>query len=270
MRMREYQVFLRWTFSRDLVNDGTLVDWVDTLEEKMQQPFVQWLPFGRATQPLRWDANARLEQLDGRIGQGLNQELRMRLIAAPNPAGIVHLDVHANMHPYTGRYVVTCELRVENDRVQSAEEVEGWADILQRWAEQGEALSGHMHEADDDAIQNVGSPGVLKLGYGVEVESVDLASNPGRETSRGEHRYVVNWLTFYGKEMMDALGWPALEVEGLRTWRAHEGLWLRLSDAPLPADAPEARARQGAARTQLGLQALADRQQRSFGFWQKK
>lgn len=268
--MREYQVFLRGTYARDIVNDGTLVDWVDTLEAHMQQPFAQWLPLGRSPKPLSWNAMARLEELDGRIGQGLNQQVRMRLIAASNPAGIVHFDIQATMHPYTGRYVAACELRLENDALKEAGAVELWADQLQKWVASGGALSAHMHQADDDAIQNVSSPGVLRLGYGIDVDSIDLANNPGRETSRGEHRYVVNWLSFFGKEMMDELQWPELNVEGLRTWKENDGLWWRLSDTPLEPDAPETRQRQMHVREQLGIQALADRKQRAFGFWQKK
>lgn len=270
MRMREYQVFLRWTCGRDIIDDATLVDWVDAIEAKMEQPFVQWMPLGTPGQPATWNAAARLDLLDGRIGQGSNQQLRMRLIAAPNPAQIDYFDIQATMHPYTGRYVTSCELRLKQTAFEDAATTAFWTERLQEWASQGAALSAHLHEADDDAIQNVSSAGVLKLGYGIDVESVDVANNPGRETSRGEYRYVVNWLSYFGEEMRNELRQPEIAVEGVTTWEADGGLWIRLSDSPQNPDAPATRERQAAVRDQLGLQALADRQRRAFGFWQKK
>lgn len=270
MRMREYQVFLRWTCAKDIIDDGTLVEWVDTLEAKMQQPFVQWMPLGQPGAPATWNAMSRLEQLDERMGQGTNQQLRMRLIAAPNPAQIDHFDVQATMHPYTGRYVSACEVRFKQEAFDDQDTVEFWVETLKTWAKEGHALSAHMHQADDDAIQNVSSVGVLKLGYGIEVESVDVASNPGRETSRGEHRYVVNWLSYFGPEMATELRHPEIDVPGVEYEAQGEGFWIRLSESPQNPDDPDIRARQGAVREQLGLQALAKRQQRAFGFWQKK
>lgn len=275
MRLREYQTYLRWTCGRDVVNDGTLADWVDSLEARMGAPFAAWLPLDRPAVATPWHATVRHDQLDGRCGAGQNQQVRMRLIAPENEAGIVHLDVQATMHPYTGRYVAACELRLREATFEAPGAVDTWTAQLKQWVDQGAALCAHMHNADDDAIQNTSSVGMLKRGYGVEVDAVDLPNNPGRETSRGELRYVINWLTFFGQEMVDALQvsdemLAAIGDAGVAVERTDAGLWLQLTDSPLEPDAAPTRARQGLVRELLGIKAFADRQRGAFGYWQKK
>lgn len=275
MRLREYQTYLRWTCGRDIVNDGTLADWVDRLEARMDAPFARWLPLDRPASPSPWHAGVRLDQLDGRCGAGQNQQVRMRLIADENAAGIVHFDVQATMHPYTGRYVAACELRLRQSVFESPTQVLDWVKQLEAWVEEGDVLCAHIHDADDDAIQNTSSVGMLKLGYGIDVDAVDLPNNPGRETSRGELRYVVNWLSFFGAEMLDALHvpddvWSTLAADGIAVRREDKGVWLQLSASPLDPDAPATRARQAQVRELLGIKAFADRQRRAFGYWQKK
>lgn len=268
--MREHQVFLKWTCGRDVLDDGTLITWVDALEDAMEQAFSQWRALGRPGKPNPWNIQSRLDQLDALLGGGINQEFRVRLSAEPNAAGIDYINIQAGLHPYTGRYVTACELRLQSGQFSDAATVNLWAERLQQWAHEGAALSAQMHDADDDAIQNVSNAGVLRLGYGIDVESVDVSKNPGRESSRGEYRYVVNWLSFYGEDMLKALGNPTIDVEGVATWEKDGGLWVQLSDSPRKPDAPEVRQRQAAVREQLGIEKLAKRQQRSFGFWQKK
>lgn len=270
MSMREHQVFLKWTCGRDVLDDGTLITWVDALEDAMEQPFAQWKSLARPGKPAPWDLHARLEELDALVGGGINQELRIRWIAAPNEAGVEYFNVQATLHPYTGRYVTACELRLKQSVFEDDAAIDRWSNILQEWAHQGEALSAQLHDADDDAIQNVSNAGVLRLGYGIDVDEVDVSKNPGRETSRGEYRYVVNWLSFYSEDMCNALGKPNVDVDGVRTWTRDGGLWVQLSDRPLPPDDPTVRARQQHVREQLNIEALAKKQQRSFGFWQRK
>lgn len=270
MSMREYQVFLKWTCSKDVVDNGTLVEWVDILEAKMGMAFARFKPLGSSGRVLDWNAQQRIDNLDGRIGAGLNQQVRIRLIADDNPAGIVYLNIQATLHPYTGRYVAAFELRIRSDVFEDPETVAYWASLMQRWAEEGGALSAQLHDADDDAIQNVSSAGLLKIGYGIEVDHVDVSKNPGRETSRGEYRYVVNWLSFYGHDMFEALGRPTIDVDGVRTWEQDGGLWVQLSDSPLHPDDKTVRERQRQVREQLAIEALAVRQQRSMGYWQRK
>jgi|GEM_PF-6567281 len=270
MSMREHQMFLKWTSGRDILDDGTLITWIDTLEDTMGQAFAQWRPLGRPGKPNPWTLQARLDQLDALVGGGTNQELRIRWIAAPNDAGIAYFNVQATLHPYTGRYVAACELRLETKVFEDSDAVEFWSNLLQQWAHQSEALSAQLHDADDDAIQNVSNAGVLRIGYGIDVDEVDVAKNPGRETSRGEYRYVVNWLSFYNADMRKALGHPTVDVPGVKTWEKDDGLWLQLSESPLHPENPTIRERQRLVREQLGIEKLAQKQQRSFGFWQKK
>lgn len=270
MSMREHQIFLKWTCGRDILDDGTLITWIDSLEDTMEQPFATWRPLGRPGKPHPWNLSARLEQLDSLLGGGTNQELRIRWTANPNDAGIEYLNVQATLHPYTGRYVAACELRLQTAVFQDESTVKYWSDVLQQWAHQGQALSAQLHDADDDAIQNVSNAGLLRLGYGIDVEEVDVAKNPGRETSRGEYRYVVNWLSFYSVDMLRALGYPDVQVDGVQTWEQDEGLWVQLSNSPLQPEQPIVRERQRLVREQLGIEKLAKKQQRSFGFWQKK
>src|SRR5699024_11016243 len=78
MSMREHQVFLKWTCGRDILDDGTLITWNDTLEDAMHQAFATWRPLGKPGKPNPWTIEARLEHLDARVGAGLNQELRIR------------------------------------------------------------------------------------------------------------------------------------------------------------------------------------------------
>lgn len=270
MSMREHQVFLKWTCGRDILDDGTLITWIDTLEDAMHQAFATWRPLGKPGKPNPWTIEARLEHLDARVGAGLNQELRIRLTANPNDAGVEYINIQAGLHPYTGRYVTACELRFQRDVFADAPTLERWSKTLQRWAKEGAALSAQLHDADDDAIQNVSNAGVLRLGYGIDVDEVDVSQNPGRETSRGEYRYVVNWLSFYGKDMFKALNEPPIAVDGVKTWEEEGGLWVQLSDSPLNPDDPNVRSRQRDVREQLGIENLAKKQQRSFGFWQQK
>lgn len=270
MSMREHQVFLKWTCARDILDDGTLITWIDTLEDAMHQAFETWKPLGKPGKANPWTIEARLEHLDGLVGGGINQELRIRLTAGDNDAGVEYINIQAGLHPYTGRYVTACELRFRREVFADKPTLERWSKTLQRWAKEGEALSAQLHDADDDAIQNVSNAGVLRLGYGIDVESVDVSKNPGRETSRGEYRYVVNWLSFYSQEMCNALGNPDVQVEGVQTWTENDGLWIQLSESPLNPDDDEVRARQRQVREQLGIEKLAKKQQRSFGFWQKK
>lgn len=268
--MREHQTFLKWTCGRDVLDDGTLITWIDALEDTMEQAFAKWQPLGRPGKPNEWNIQARMDHLDSLVGGGINQEFRVRLTAAPNDAGIEYINIQATLHPYTGRYVTACELRLRSDIFTAQAAVEQWSERLQQWAHEGAALSAQMHEADDDAIQNVSNAGVLRLGYGIDVENVDVSKNPGRETSRGEYRYVVNWLSFYSEDMLKALGHPAIEVEGVVTWEKDAGLWVKLSDSPQNPTDPTVRERQRLVREQLGIEKLAKKQQRSFGFWQKK
>lgn len=268
--MRERQTFLKWTCGRDVLDDGTLITWIDALEDEMEQAFAQWKFLGRPGKPNPWTIESRMDQLDALVGGGINQEFRVRLTAAPNDVGIEYINIQATLHPYTGRYVTACELRLRNDIFTEQAAVEQWSERLQQWAHEGAALSAQMHEADDDAIQNVSNAGVLRLGYGIDFENVDVSKNPGRETSRGEYRYVVNWLSFYSEDMLKALGNPTIEVNGVTTWEKDAGLWVKLSDSPQNPDDPIVRERQRLVRAQLGIEKLAKKQQRSFGFWQKK
>ena len=273
MRMREYQVFFRWMCGRDIVNDGSLVSLVDELESLMERPFARWRALGRPAQELDWTVGARLQTLDSTVGAGRNQELRMRLTAGENCAGVVSLEVQAQMHPYTGRYVTTVDLRVHRDVLVDDEVLGAWGERFAAWVEDGDAIWAHAHDADDDAIQNVFDPNLLRLGYGVELaEGTDLMQNPGREVSRGEFRYVVNWLTWFGPEMCAELRLRERDyaIDGLSVLPLERGYWFSLAPSPLNPDDDEVRARQRALRELLEIPALAERTRRAFGFWQRR
>lgn len=273
MRMRENQVYFRWTAGRDVVDDGTIADLVDSLEMEMGVPFARWRLLGQPDEARAWDGSARHDVLDSRIGVGTNQQLRIRWTAPENPAGIVSLEVQANMHPYTGRYVTSIDLRVGAAVMSEATRRESWRARFVEWVHDMDALYGHAHDVDDDAIQNAFDPGLLLRGYGVVVEEgVDLADNPGREVSRGEFRYVVNWLSYFGAEMCETLNMASREfaIDGLGVNPVEGGIWFELGASPLDSDAPEQRARQRALRDGLELRALADRTRRTFGFWQRR
>lgn len=273
MRMREHQVFFRWMCGRDVVNDGTLADWLDEVEALIGAPFATWRQLGRPAQTLPWELPARFEQVDSRIGAGANQELRIRWEAAANPAGIASFEVQASMHPYTGRFVTRLDLRVQRDALSDPSALEAWVVRFERWVGNSAALWAHAHDADDDAMQNIFDPGLLKLGYGVEVEAgTDLSQNAGREVSRGEFRYAINWMTRFGAEMAQELRLDERElaVPGVEFRRDDEGLWLRLAPSPLNPDDESVRSRQRALRDLFEIPALADRTRRTFGFWQTR
>lgn len=272
MRMRENQVFFRWMAGRDIVDDATLADLIDDLEALMGAPFATWRVLGRPAQTLPWSAESRFELVDSRIGTGPNQELRFRLEAKENAAGIVSFEFQATMHPYTGRFVTTSDVRVKADRFVESTAVEAWRDRFQNWVQTADSIWAQAHDVDDDAMQNIFDANLLKFGYGVEVPAgADLSENPGREVSRGEFRYVVNWLTWFGPEMSKAMRVEErnLELVGLTVERLDSGVWLEIADTPL--DLSDAmRERQRWVRNQLEIPALADRTRRTFGFWQKK
>lgn len=269
MRMREYDVFFRWTCGRDVVNDGTITRLVEELESLRGEPFSTYQPLGVPSSPVAWTEVLREQKLAPLAGGGANQQVRFRLDDGEGKHPVHRLEVQASAHPYTGRYVTTIDVRVAADFLEESR-IEEWVARFRRWLETSAAICGHAHDADDDAIQNIASPALLKRGYGVDVQDVDLADNPGRETTRGEHRLAVNWLTWFSAETLEQLPVQELRVDSVEAVKQDDGLWIRLYELPQHPEAPEKRERQRQVRDELKLQEVADRRRRSFGFWQRK
>lgn len=320
MRLREDSVFLRWNAGRDVISDGTFLRWIATLEAIEGRPFASWRALDRSGPALELTPARRQELVVGLADGGTNPQHRFEL-TMDAPRRVMRVSFTAGAHPYTGRYVVGVDLRLvgaafgvsapaepagtdtgvasDTGVDPSADvSVEAWVARFRAWMLESAALCGHAHDTDDDAMQNIVSPALLRSGYGVDPETLPEDDRPGRELSRGEHRYAVNWLTWLGPEMASQLDVAALgERSGAASGAAvvehvpvdtsgpaaaahvapgeapaqlGPAVFIRLYDKPSSCAAAEARAVQRAVFDALGIAELARRQQRAFGFWQRK
>lgn len=300
--LKEDTVYLRLTTYHDLVHDATHLMVLELLDEWNRAPFTHYQDLTMRGRPRPLDAQLLVEKLHAPTGRGIHQELRFKLWRETG-GPVRSLEFNAGGHPYTGAYHTHLDIRVEKDWFVRNPEVAPrvFTRHFKRLAQMTHPFQAHAHDTDDNSIQNIGNPALLRRGFGLDVEGpIDLAENPGRELSRGEFRYVVNWLTLFGPTLLSQLGPEIVESVPVGTLEAldidaqarrrpaqivaermgadpdtlEDGpprwLLLTLGDSPLGAEEAARRDAQRAARDHLGFRALAEKTRYMLGYWQRK
>lgn len=269
MRLRTDQVFMRFSWAGNVLAQGGHHELIEDAEQTLGVQFSYIKNVARRTDFRELTDERRVEWIPEFLADEAHPILNVSLRAGQgeNP---IQLTLFAGPHPYTGRYVVQYELLMPRKAFEEAGVSDEWVRLFRGYAERWDAICGHMHDADDNSIQNTVSAGMLKLGFGVEVDEVNLAENPGREISRGEFRFAINWLNYFGPEMVARMtrfmdGEPPESVEKLG-----DGWFIRLADTPLTAATEDVRQLQGTLRESLAIPAATEENARAFGFWQRK
>ena len=294
--LREDTIYLRLSTHHDVVDDATFLEVLEILDEWNRHPFDTFTDITLRGRPRPVTPELLLEALHSRVGGGLHQILRFRFHAAEGP--VASYELMAGGHPYTGVFHTAIDIRVRGDWVRRNPEM-GPRLLRRRFVELARLthpFQGHVHDSDDNSIQNAGDAGLLRRGFGVEVEGpIDLAQNPGRELSRGEFRYAVNWLTLFGPALLDRVCLDAvrsipdgqterLDIDfGARstpgqhvaermgaTFPETTREWWLLQVGPTPTPFAAQRDAQGRIRDHLCLAELAESERWPLGYWQKK
>lgn len=297
MKLRENSLYMRFSTHHDVVDDATHVELLERLQEWNGRPFALYQNLGDKGRPRELTAQLLLDELHSRVGEGLHGKLRFR-VWSETGTPIRSFEFNAGAHPYSGRFVTMVDIRYEREWMERNRKISP-DNFVERFEEVASLLhpfQGHAHDTDDNSIQNIGSASLLRRGYGLEVtEPIDLASNPGREVSRAGHRYVVNWLTLFGPEMVEHLGPQRFEdlpgelreldidpnarktlgeqvAEEMGDHREKTGKWLllRLAHDPLSFDDPEIRGKQKTIKERLQLEKIAADERWPWGYWQSK
>lgn len=300
--LADHSVYLRLSTYHDLIYDGTHALILDMLDEWSGGAFEHFQDLAVRGRPREVTAELLMEKVHGLVGEGIHQTSRWRMWReAGSP--VRSFEFNAGAHPYTGVFHTTIDIRLERSWFERNPEAAPRVCLrrFKRLAALTHPFQGHVHDTDDNSTQNIDNPALLRRGFGLEVEGpVALEDNPGRELSRGEFRYVINWLTLIGPALLERfppealLSAPATEVteleidpssrrtpaeevarrmghdpealkEGPQRW-----LMLRLGDSPLGFDNPERRAVQAAVREHLGLREQAHKERYMLGYWQRK
>jgi hypothetical protein len=265
MRLAEHTLFVRLLTREDVATTGVLAAWCDELDVWAAPRWVGVLDRVEVRGEERPVGGATRGAFDDVLGSACN--LRYRRVLRAEDGFVRSLDLHASSHPYSGAHVTWLDLRLHRDAIPAGHdplELDTW---FTRTVTGLSPLWAHMHDRDDDAIQNCDSPSLLRLGFGVEVDTIDLASNPGREWNRGEVRLAANWRTWYADEVVDRLR-PFAHPEWLERGSALAGgkLWSLPGSALAPTD----RDAQRLLRDGLGLPEAAAKDRWTLGFWQRK
>ena len=274
MDLRERTVYFKWSTYADLLHSGELAAVVAGLESLLGAGFTlaQDLGVGRKQRRLSPTSDVA-SVLSRHVGAGVHVSGRFKLSQAPSDPNLGEetLEVFSGAHPYSGRFRVALDARVSRHRFEAPEFVERFVDWVRAMVTSTRPFMAHAHETDDNAIQNISVPRLLKSGFGVDAQGpITLLDNPGVEISRGEFRHVVNWLTVLGPAMIDQLGVDAVrsapcpaEVLGVD----EEHLMLRLYRSPLEAAVDANRTRQAETREALGFMPLVQAQGPTMGYW---
>ncbi len=300
--LREHTIYLKFSTFHDLVYDATFLEILELLHTWNHGPFAHYQNLEIRSKPRPVTPGLLLEKLHGLVGQGVHRKMRFKLWNDPKAGGPVRsFELNAGAHPYTGMFQTLLDIRVERDWfVRNPEQAPR---VCRKRFDTIAALThpfqAHAHDTDDNAIQNIDNPGLLRRGFGLEVtEPISLEHNPGREISRGAWRYAINWLTLFGPELANHLGQHQIEslpgeiivplpidpharkkpidevVERmggeLPPLDNYKWLLLQLGPTPLAADEPKFRQRQHQAREHLQLRELAARERWKLGYWQRK
>lgn len=269
MRLRENTIFVKLSTRKDLLDDGTFRIMLDGIEALAGSRFHTVQDLVRPRARVHAVGGPDRLWLSEYESVGFHQRARFRLEGDHDR--LHWLEFNAAQHPYSGVFVSMVDLRISSELLADSAQVDGFVRLVRAFIKKTKPISLNAHDTDDHGIQNCDNPGMLKLGYGIEVDSVSLARNPGREWSRGEFRYCANWLTYLGAEMLDKLA-PFVDSEAEEP--AHEaisgGKLYRLYDSPLSSDADESRNAQEELIQFAGFQRAADKEKWTHGYWQRK
>lgn len=271
MRLCENAVYVKITTAEDVLDDGT----VQTLLE--QAGLVAGGTPTRFRDLVRRSPERTAEEgiaaLEEGRGAGLHQSARFRFEGDPD-GPLRSLEVHAMAHPYTGEHVTQIEFRWSRSVLENPEQRERLAAFVREAIRRTRPLHAHAHDVDDNAMQLVDSPGLLRMGYGREPDELGASDRPGREISRGTWRLVPNWMTYIGPPLIEALdeaGDGPIEPGELPPHDSIAGGWLfTLKADPATPCEPRFRDAQRALRTTLRFDELARRTGRNLGYWARR
>lgn len=263
MRLRENAVYIRLATTHDLHDDGSCATIVRDVEGALGHRFATWRDLAAVRAPAIDFDIVRAEEIDALSGGGLFRRLRFRLESQSGDS----LEWNAGTHPYSGVYVTQIDARLRYDSLE--DDASARLDTLaRRWIAITRPLWAHVHDVDDNAIQNASSETMLRLGFGVDPATLG-DDRPGREVSRGEFRYAVNWRTFVSAALIERI--EAFADASLLG--AHEsvgdGVLFSLPGHPRDAGRDDVRAEQRRLLAGLGFEAVAERDRWTQGYWQR-
>ncbi len=266
MRLRENAIHLKFTTYADVLNQGDHEALIDRIEAACGGRYDTFRDLAGTRLPLTPLNERRPELLGAHTGAGLHQTARFQLQSEHEALGA--LEITAGLHPYSGVYATQVNARLSTTwaerNTEELIELAMWCIAI------FEPLTLHVHDVDDDAIQNIDNPRLLELGYGI-VASCAPEDRPGREAVRGQFRLSIAWLTYFGPDALALLSKAevpdALDVNVQRLGR---GTLYRLARRPSEAGTPEFRARQKALRQLLEIDALIERDRHAHAYWKKK
>ncbi len=202
--LRENTLFLKLSTHHDLVFDATHAMILELLHDWMGAPFESFQDLTARGKPRPVTGQLLLDALHRGVGQGIHQSLRFKLWRESG-CPVRSFEFNAGAHPYTGAFCTQIDIRVEKSWVERNPQTA--PRVLRKrlidLARLTHPFQAHAHDTDDNTIQNVDNLRLLRRGFGLDLtEPVDLSNNPGRELSRGNLRYAVNWLTLFGPELL--------------------------------------------------------------------
>lgn len=263
MRLRENAVQIRLATPRDLHDAGQCAAIVAEVEELAGARFSTWRDLVSVRAPEMDFDTVRIEEIDALRGGGLYRRLRFRLAGEPGTS----LEWNAGTHPYSGVWLTQIDARIAYRQLgtEGAERIDA---LVRRWVAEHAPLWAYAHDADDNAIQNATSDAIVRLGFGVEPDSLGT-DRPGREVNRGEFRYVVNWRTFLSAALLERIAEHADPAVLESAEKLGDGVLLRLAGHPLDAGRDDVRAEQRRLLAALGFDAVAERDRWTHGYWQR-
>jgi hypothetical protein len=264
MRLREHAIYVKLVSRIDGVNEGVFLDTIRELEQVSGERFSEFHDLGGTRLPPKAIVPNEATPHQGYVGIGFHPTVRFSLTGTGVAKAVTF---NAGLHPYSGVYVVQVDARFDAAFVDSnpAPVLSFARSLVEAW----DPLTLHVHDVDDDAIQNIDNARLVELGYGVRVP-VDLESRPGREASRGQFRFAVNWITYFGDETLELLGVKGRDDWPVPTERLPCGRWFKLGESTSDIGTAPFRQHQRELRGALDFDALIDEDRRSYSYWKRK
>jgi hypothetical protein len=281
LNLLEHTVYLRLSSAADLLNDGRILAAIDTLSQTLQTPFSFTQDLGSHRRDLPLSPSPGLSPLFTLQNRGIHPTTKLKILSTASPENTPHIELTAGIHPYSGKYRVSLDLRLQKSWFAQQDAPARFAQMVQNLVLICDPFVVHAHDTDDNTVQNISDPGLLKRAFSANTDdTLPLAERPGREINLGEMRYAVNWITVLGAEQVQTLQslsddpddpldiskTPAQDVFPLANGR----WWVRLYNSPLDAHTPLSRSTQLAVFLHWHLPLLARRQGPSLGYWDRK
>ena len=262
--LRENTVFLRLLTYEEILDDGRYLSLIHSAEDFLDDVFTSFENISLRMRPIEV-SSLKESQVGQFVGRGFHQAARFMLFAKQSS-----LELNAMGHPYSGNHVTLVEWKIPNETLKDKRFVSKFVALFQDWISKTKAIWAYAHDADDNTIQNVSSKMILSRGFGVQVDQLDLAKNPGREYNLAEFRYAANWLTYVGPTMLDRLEATISTTKTLSFQTIMQGRLYQLYEMPHKYDEISARSKQIQLIEELGVKKLTEKEQWRFGYWQRK